>query len=131
MPIPCWSKKQMEGWHPSVAKSASWHCTCRHHFYPFMIFPHHFFNPGYLTLSSHTTAFLQAIQHGCPPKTLNLEGGLDISKDDPCWDLITQGWTWTILSHLVETQFPQLPTSNHAAELFELSRPGYESSQSA
>ena len=116
MPIPCWSKKQMEGWHPSVAKSASWHCTCRHHFYPFMVFPHHVFFPGYLTLSSsHTTAFLRAIQPGCPPKTLNLEGGLDISKDDPCWDLITQGWTWTILSHLVETQFPQLPTMLQSA----------------
>lgn len=67
--------------------------------------------PGYLTLSSsHTTAFLRAIQHGCQPKLESQEGSLGISKDDPCWDLITNGWQWTVLSHLVETQFPQLPT---------------------
>ena len=73
----------------------------------FPILPH----PGYLTLSSsHTTAFLRAIQHGCQPKLESQEGSLDISKDDPCWDLITNGWQWTVLSHLVEAQFPQLPT---------------------
>ena len=79
-----------------------YHCFC---FFP--ILPH----PGYLTLSSsHTTAFLRAIQHGCQPKLESQEGSLDISKDDPCWDLITNGWQWTVLSHLVEAQFPQLPT---------------------
>ena len=52
-------------------------------------------------------AFLRAINHGCLP------GGqppMEVRKDDPCWDLIQNGWSCLIWSHLVEGQWPMLPT---------------------
>lgn len=63
---------------------------------------------GYLTLSSsHTTAFLRCLDHGCPPP--DKEPPLDVPKSDPCWDLITQGWSWLVISHEVEAALPSLP----------------------
>ena len=57
--------------------------------------------------TSHTTAFLKAINHGCLPDE---QPPMEVRKDDPCWDLIQNGWSWLILSHLVEGQWPMLPT---------------------
>ena len=57
--------------------------------------------------TSHTTAFLRAINHGCLPDE---QPPMEVRKDDPCWDLIQNGWSWLILSHLVEGQWPMLPT---------------------
>ena len=76
---------------PSESQTISWHSML-----PLLPFVH-VHAEGFLSLStSHTTAFLRAINHGC--------------KDDPCWDLIQNGWPWLILSHLVEGQWPMLPT---------------------
>ena len=57
--------------------------------------------------TSHTTAFLRAINHGCLPDE---QPPMEVRKDDPCWDLIQNAWSWLILSHLVEGQWPMLPT---------------------
>eukprot|EP00435_Cladocopium_sp_Y103_P017099 s4693_g4.t1 len=63
---------------------------------------------GYLSLSaSHTTAFLRAIQHGCTPESGQ---AIEVPRDDPAWDLIQNGWQWLIFSHLVEKQWPMLPS---------------------
>ena len=66
------------------------------------------FVAGYFSLSSsHATAFLRCLQHGCPcPEN---EPPLDVPKSDPCWDLITKGWSWLVIGHEVEAALPSLP----------------------
>ena len=71
------------------------------------IYFHHVNTQGFLSLScSHTTAFLRAIERGCH----NPVGDkLDITKSDPCRDLIQNGWQWLVLSSQVEEAWPVLP----------------------
>ena len=63
---------------------------------------------GYLSLSSsHTTAFLRCLQHGC--QCPDNEPPLDVPKSGPCWGLISKGWSWLVISHEVEAALPSLP----------------------
>lgn len=58
--------------------------------------------------SSHTTAFLRAIEHGCQaPEGVTIQQ--EIPKDDPAWKLISQGWTWLVISQVAESTWPMLP----------------------
>jgi hypothetical protein len=55
---------------------------------------------------------LRAIQHGCTPES---GPAIEVPRDDPAWDLIQNGWQWLIFSHLVEKQWPMLPSMPQGA----------------
>ena len=62
--------------------------------------------------SSHTTAWLKAVEAGCQAPgddhVLQLRQGEE--RSDAIIDLLNQGWTWIVFSAAVEAEWKQLPS---------------------
>ena len=69
--------------------------------------------------SSHLTAFCRAVQAQCSTEDewlstlsnghLSLDAIVAHGQDHVFRDMVTDGWTWTIISHSVEKAIPELP----------------------
>ena len=55
--------------------------------------------------ASHTTAFLRCLEAGI---TSPDGQPLEVSKKDPAWTLIQEGWSWKVIHHQVEQAIPTL-----------------------